>query len=90
MEDQPFDEPVHVLLGPPGKIRVVTSALQAADALLNQWPTQPTRRHRTARQAVVDALEGIKDAKAARRGEGAAADEASILVPIDRIMIKRK
>jgi hypothetical protein len=39
---------------------------------------------------VVDALEGIKDAKAARRGEGAAADEASILVPIDRIMIKRK
>jgi len=86
VEDKRFDEPVHVLLGPPGKIRVVTSALQAADALLNQWPAKPTRRHRTARQAVVDALEGIKDASAARKAFAAAADEASILVPIERII----
>lgn len=89
MEDKRFDEPVHVMVGGPGRIRVVTTTGQAADCLLNQWPGKPGRKHRTARQACLDVLSGIREARAARAAFAAAAEDADILVPIDRITRRR-
>jgi hypothetical protein len=81
MEDVRFDEPVKVQLLP-GKILVVTSAKRAAECLLYEWPDKQGRKHRTARQACLDVLGGIKQARAAQRAFKAAAKEAAILVEI--------
>ncbi|MEW9808611.1 DUF982 domain-containing protein [Mesorhizobium marinum] len=89
MEDKQFDEPVHVQLKP-GKIRAVTWTSQAAKALLYEWPEKRGRRHRTARQACLDVMSGLKDARAARKAFTAAAEEADVLVPISRIVKPRR
>ncbi|MEW9838553.1 DUF982 domain-containing protein [Mesorhizobium marinum] len=89
MEDKQFDEPVHAQLKP-GKIRAVTWTSQAAKALLYEWPDKRGRRHRTARQACLDVMSGLKDARAARRAFTAAAEEADILVPIEHVVNRHR
>jgi len=81
MQDKSFDEPVRVLLGGPGKVRVVTSTKQAAECLLNyRWPKGTGKKHRSAQQACLDVLSGVKDARTARKAFEAAARESDVLV----------
>lgn len=81
MDPRVFDKPVHVMLKP-GKILVVGSTREAAEKLLVPgWPNAASRKHRAARQACLDVLQGIKDARAARKAFAAAAEEADALVP---------
>ena len=75
-----FDRPVRVALGGPGKIRIVSSTREAAECLLLRWPSESGRKHLAARKACMDVLQGLKEARAARRAFQAAAKEADILV----------
>jgi hypothetical protein len=81
MEDFVFDEPVCVDLGEKGRVRRVVMATQAADYLLHRWPTKGGSRHREARHALMEALQGLKQARDARQAFEMAAKEARILVP---------
>jgi hypothetical protein len=74
-----FDTPVRVALGGPGKIRIVSSAREAAECLLLRWPFEGGRKHLAARTACMDVLQGVKQVRAARRAFQAA-EEADILV----------
>lgn len=78
-QDKRFDRPVKVLLGGPGKTRIVSSTREAAECLLYRWPDKRGPRHHAARLACMDVLQGLKKAHAARRAFRAAADEADIL-----------
>lgn len=78
MRDVEFDEPVDVLAGK--DVRRVSTAGQAAVWLLERWPTEPGRKHRAARQALIDLLEGAASASYARQAFEAAADEAEIRI----------
>jgi hypothetical protein len=63
-----------------GKSRTITSVLQAADFLMNDWPPNRRRLHGLARQACLDALEGSLTAAEARAVFIDAARDAKILV----------
>jgi hypothetical protein len=80
MEDREFDKPVQILHGRPGASRLVRTTAEAAEFLLYKWPTKGGRKHRSARQACLEVLEGLKEARSARSAFEAAADEAEILV----------
>jgi hypothetical protein len=98
MEDQRFDEPVQVMLGGPGKIRVVTSTTEAAECLLKyRWPRGTGKKHRSARQACLDVLAGLRQAAEARKAFVAAAIESDILVgngatdnPVSKFLAKSR
>jgi hypothetical protein len=75
-----FEKPVRVALGGPGKIRVVTSTREAAECLLLRWPYESGRNHLAARKACRDVLQGLKEARTARKAFEQAAAEADILV----------
>lgn len=78
--DQRFDQPVRVALGPSGNVTyTVDRVAQAADILLNRWPTEAGKKHLAARRACLAVLEGLKDAQVARKAFVAAAEEADIL-----------
>jgi hypothetical protein len=82
MDDVSFDEPVVIDLGEPGRLRRVVMASQAADYLLHRWPASAgSKKHRAAREALMGALQGVKQARDARLAFADAANEARILVP---------
>lgn len=81
MEDKRFDEPVSIMIGGPGKIRVISSTREAAECLLNyRWPKGTGPKHRAARKACMDVLSGLRQAHVARKALAEAARESDILV----------
>lgn len=84
--EQRFDKPVHVMLQI-GKTYVIERPVRAAEALLNQWPTQGGAKHLAARKAVLKCLENAHDqmlAAKARKAFEDAAKEANIFMSHDR------
>lgn len=83
MEDdhRHFDRPVRILTGKGRTVaRNVETTLEAAKYLLDpKWPSAG-KRHLAARKACLAVLDGLKEARAARKAFEAAADEAGILV----------
>nr|ALS91406.1 protein of unknown function (DUF982) [uncultured bacterium] len=77
MTDKPFDEPVPLKLD--GVTVFVTSAQDAADFLMQDWPTHRTQRHREALEACLKVLEGYRSVEDARVALVAAAKEAKLL-----------
>lgn len=80
MQNDRFEIPVTVRLGPDGEHRILKSAHDASDFLLNNWPGKKTPKQRAALQACHDAQAGNKPAMTARRAFIAAAREADVLV----------
>ncbi len=80
MENNRFEIPVTVKSAGPGPDRLLRSAREATDYLLNSWPGKRGPKHREALQACNDALAGSKPAMVARRTVIAAAREASVFV----------
>lgn len=78
-----FDRPVPINERR-GSIRNVSSAQEAAGILLNDWPSEGGRRHRAARKACLEVLQGIKEGMHARRAFEAAAKEAGIISAASR------
>lgn len=67
MQDQRFEKPVRVALGKSGNtIYTVDRVAQAADILLNRWPTPTGQKHMAARKACLSVLQGLKSAREAR------------------------
>ena len=86
--DKPFKEFVTVL-APRGQRQNISSARQAAEWLLFRWPKEiDTTKARAARKACLDALEGQREAAAARKAFREAAEEAGILIGDVRITPK--
>jgi hypothetical protein len=84
LEDRPFNEFVTVK-APRGQRQNISSARQAAEWLLFRWPKEiDTAKARAARKACLDALEGQREAAAARQAFRAAAEEAGILIGDER------
>lgn len=82
MDPRYFHPPVRVEFGRVGQTRSVSSAREAAELLLDQrWPQPDGRKHLAARQACMAVLEGLKEARHARKAFEAAAEEADILLP---------
>ncbi len=81
MDNRWFDKPVRVVGNARGNVfRNISSAVEAAEFLLHEWPGDPgARKHLAARKACIAVLEGIKEARVARQAFEAAADEADIL-----------
>lgn len=83
-----FDKPVRVVGNARGNLfRNISSTVGAAEFLLHDWPGDPgARKHLAARKACIAVLEGIKEARIARRAFEAAADDADILLnPIEPV-----
>ena len=82
MEDIRFDRPVKILTGKAFSVsRQVETTAQAADYLLNKWPAGTAgKKHLAARLACIAVLDGLKEARAARKAFEAAADEAGISI----------
>jgi ElaB/YqjD/DUF883 family membrane-anchored ribosome-binding protein len=84
VQDQRFEEPVRVALGRSrNTVYTVERVAQAADILLNRWPTKAGTKHVAARKACLGVLEGLKEARHAREAFVEAAKEADILVERD-------
>ncbi|ESX20177.1 hypothetical protein X747_29105 [Mesorhizobium sp. LNJC384A00] len=84
MQDQRFEKPVHVALGRSrNTVHTVDRVAQAADILLNRWPAITGKKHVAARKACLGVLEGLKEARDARKAFVEAAKEADILVERD-------
>lgn len=79
MENNRFETPVTVKSAQ-GPDKVLKTAREASDYLLNNWLGKRGPKHREALQACHDALAGTKPAMTARRAFVAAAREASVLV----------
>lgn len=82
MDEGVFDQPVRVVGNARGNMfRNVTTTFEAAKFLLDDWPGNPdTQKHLAARKACIAVLQGIKEARVARKAFEVAADEANILV----------
>jgi hypothetical protein len=80
MENNRFETPVTVKSAVAGPDKLLRSASEASDYLLNNWPGKRSPKHRAALQACHDAIAGDKPAMAARRAFIAAAREADALV----------
>jgi hypothetical protein len=80
MENARFETPLTVKSGPNGADRLLRTAREASDYLLNDWPGKRSPKHRAALQACHDAMAGGKPAMIARRAFVAAAREADVLV----------
>jgi hypothetical protein len=84
-EDKPFDQAVRVHGRRAGQVRNISSAREAAEWLLYEWPQKiDTDRARAARKACLEVLEGQRKAAAARQAFREAAEEAGILIGDDR------
>jgi hypothetical protein len=81
-EDKPFDQAVCVQRRRAGDIRNIGSAREAAEWLLYEWPeaTIDSFKARAARQACLNALEGVGETADARQAFREAAAEAGILI----------
>ncbi|TIR24290.1 MAG: DUF982 domain-containing protein [Mesorhizobium sp.] len=81
MQDQRSDTPVRVALGKSGNtIYTVDRVAQAADILLNRWPTPTGKKHTAARKACLSVLQGLREVQHARKAFVEAAAEADILL----------
>jgi hypothetical protein len=80
MENNRFEVPVTVKSGVAGADKILRSAREASEFLLNQWPGKRSPKHRAALQACHDAIDGGKPAMTARRAFIAAAREVDVLV----------
>ncbi len=80
MDPMRWSIPVNVLTEE-GKLRAISSALEAANFLLLQWPLDETGpAHIIARHACIQALGGSKSLEAAREAFIKACEIAGILV----------
>jgi hypothetical protein len=70
--------PIEVELGAVGSYRVMSDTVQAAEALVYQWPVRTGPKWLVAMQACLDALEGKLDAEVARKAFIAAAVHAEV------------
>ncbi|UVK49555.1 DUF982 domain-containing protein (plasmid) [Mesorhizobium sp. AR07] len=80
MYDAWFSKPVSVATGISGDIRNLTNARQAFDLLTDQWRSGGSDKHRSARRACQQALNGSVSADVARDAFIEAAREAHMLV----------
>lgn len=80
-DDKRFDRPVKLMIGGPGKVRIVTSTRETAECLMQRWPAKGGGKHLQARLACLAVLEGAKPASLACKALEAAAEEVGILVP---------
>ncbi|MES0101047.1 DUF982 domain-containing protein [Mesorhizobium sp. M0019] len=61
-----------------GTLPTVERVAQAADILLNRWPTTTSKKHVAAQKACLGALKGLKKAHLARKAFVEVAKEADI------------
>ncbi|MDI6028763.1 DUF982 domain-containing protein [Corticibacterium sp. UT-5YL-CI-8] len=80
MDDGWFDEPVSVMPEGPSRVRVVSSAREAAECLLFRWPSTGGKSHLAARKACLAVLEGQKKSIIARRAFAKAAEDEGVLI----------
>lgn len=80
MQNDRFDVPVTVKFGSPVQQKILRTAQDVSDFLLNNWPGKRSPKHRAALQACHDALAGDKPAMTARRAFLAAAREVDVVV----------
>ncbi|MEW9835672.1 DUF982 domain-containing protein [Mesorhizobium marinum] len=78
MSNDRFDVPVAVKFGSPVQEKVLRTAQDASDFLLNNWPGKKSPKHRAALQACHDWAAGAKPAMTARRAFLAAAREVDV------------
>ncbi|PSH56720.1 hypothetical protein CU100_15325 [Phyllobacterium endophyticum] len=65
IEERPFKE-VRVMTSQPSRMRVVTSALQAAELILTDWPIEESEILTATKHALLKSLEGELSPGAAR------------------------
>jgi hypothetical protein len=75
MEERYFKE-VRIMTSQPGRMRVVTSALQAAEMILTDWPIEQSEILTAAKHALLSCLEGKLSSGSARFAFIQAAKEA--------------
>jgi uncharacterized protein DUF982 len=75
MEEKPFKE-VRIMTSQPGRMRVITSALQAAEQILTNWPIEQSEFLSATKYALLSCLEGNLSPGAARFAFIQAAKEA--------------
>lgn len=75
MEDRPFNA-VRIMTRHPGRMLVITSALRAAEEILNDWPIDQGEKLSIARHALLSCLERKLSPGAARVAFIEAAKEA--------------
>jgi len=80
MEKNRFEVPVTVKSDTAGTTRLLRSAQEASDYLLNSWPGKRSPKHRAALQACHDAIAGDKPVMIARRALIAAVREVDAFV----------
>ncbi|CAN7303042.1 DUF982 domain-containing protein [Phyllobacterium sp. LjRoot231] len=80
MEDEKWFKEVTVMTSTLGRMRVVTSALQAAEFLLTDWPIEEGEALSAAKYALLSCLEGKLSPGSARFAFIQAAKEANIYV----------
>lgn len=79
MEDKHFKE-VTVMTRQVGKMRVITSVVQAAEFILNEWPGDNTKMLDIAKHALVECFDGKMSPGVARMAFIEAAKEAHIYI----------
>jgi len=79
MDDVRLDQPVPIL-GPSREVEYVTTAGEAVDYLLHNWPDMDGPMHRIAREVLHDLLIGEATPRQARIAFEAAADEVELSV----------
>ncbi len=88
LKDKPFDQAVCVHGHRTGDVRNISSAREAAEWLLYEWPeaARDSLKARAARRACLNALEGSGKSDAARQAFREAALEAGIFIgDVDRV-----
>lgn len=75
MEEKPFKD-VRIMTSHPGRMHVVTSALQAAEQILTDWPIEEGEVLSAAKHALLSCLEGNLSPGSARFAFIQAAKEA--------------
>lgn len=80
MSNNRFDVPVTVKFGSPEQIKILRSAEDLSDFLLNNWPGKRSPKHRAALQACHAVIDGGKPPMTARRAFLAAAREVDVVV----------
>ena len=75
MDEKPFKE-VRIMTSHPGRMRVITSALQAAEQILTDWPIEESAILTAAKHALLSCLEGSLSPGSARFAFIQAAKEA--------------
>ena len=80
MQNQRFDVPVTVKFGSPEQQKILRTAQDASDFLMNNWPGKRSPKHRAALQACHSVIADGKPAMTARRAFLAAAREVDVVV----------